>query len=554
MFSRIPRRFTRALVAALLVPALVQATPRPGAVATEHPFAAAAGADLLRAGGTAVDAAIAAAAAICVVHASSCGIGGGGFALVYEARGVAHALDFRERAPAAATPDRFLERGHPQPERIRSGGLAVAVPGEVAGWVALHERFGGRPLTEVLQPAIRLARGGVRARDVPHLLREIESKRDLLAADPGLASIFLIDGSAPSSDALIRQPQLADTLERIAVDGRAAFYRGPVADGIVRAVAAHGGVLTARDLTTYVPVWRDPLTSSFRGRRIVTFPPPGSGAIVLTTLGILANDDLLGLGHATAASAELLAQAMARGFADRARDYGDPDFVDVPVARNLDPERLRRIRDEIRGLAPRPRTGAFRDAGTAHVSVVDGEGNAVALTTTINTGFGSGVFVREAGIVLNNEMDDFVIAPGVANVYGLTGSAANVVGPGKRPQSSMSPTIVLAGTRPSLVVGGSGGPFIVSATTQTILEHTVFDAGPAAAIAAPRLHDQGSPTPLLLEPTIAPAIRKHFESSGYRIATLPALGAVSAVGLLPDGTPVAGADARKHGGVAIVPR
>lgn len=540
-----------ALATALCSPAR-GAPPYGGAIATEHPAGAAAGAEMLRAGGTVVDAAIAAAAAVCVVHASSCGIGGGGFALVYEARGVAWALDFRERAPMAATADRFVDHGEPRPERIRTGGLAVAVPGEVAGWTALHARFGRLPLATVLAPAIRLARGGVRLGDAPHLAKEIAATRDLLAADPGLASVFLAGGAVPKPDALIRRPALADTLARIATEGAAAFYGGSVAEAVVRAVRARGGVLTAADLASYAPVWRTPLRGAFRGRRIVTFPPPGSGAIILTMLGIVADDDLLGLGHASPAYAELLASAMARAFGDRARYYGDPDFVDVPLGRLLDRARLRRIRDEIRGLAPLPPAPPVADAGTAHVSVVDTEGNAVALTTTINTAFGAGILVPEAGVVLNNEMDDFVIRPGVRNVYGLSGGAANVVAPGKRPQSSMSPTIVLAGTRPALVVGASGGPFIISATTQVILDDVVFGESPAAAIAAPRLHDQGAPAPLLLEPDVPAPVRRHFAETGTRLRTWEGLGAVSAVGLTPEGRPVAGADARKHGGVAIV--
>jgi gamma-glutamyltranspeptidase/glutathione hydrolase len=552
-----PRRAVRlvaVLVALVAFATPCAAAPRPGAIATEHPFAAAAGAEILRAGGTVVDAAIATAAAIGVVHASSCGIGGGGFALVYQRDGLAWALDFRERAPMAATPDRFLDHGTPRPERTRTGGLAVGVPGEVAGWIALHDRFGSLPLAAVLAPAVRLARGGVRVRDVPHLAAEIAAKRDLLAADPGLAAVFLDHGAVPGPEFLIHRRALADTLERVATDGAAAFYRGPVAAAIVHAVRARGGVLSATDLATYVPVWRAPLVGSFRGRRIVTFPPPGSGAIVLTTLGIIANDDLLGRGRRSPAALELLASALARAYDDRARYYGDPAFTDVPLRMLLAPARLWRIREEIRGLAPRPRTPPFADAGTAHLSVVDTEGNAVALTTTINTAFGAGILVPEAGVVLNNEMDDFVIQPGVRNVYGLSGGAANVVAPGKRPQSSMSPTVVLAGTRPTLVVGASGGPFIVSATTQTILDHVVFGASPAEAIAAPRIHDQGAPTPLLLEPDVPAAARHHFARTGTRVATFPAIGAVSAVGLMPDGSPVAGADARKHGGVAIVPR
>jgi gamma-glutamyltranspeptidase/glutathione hydrolase len=548
----------RAPLAAVALATVLAVMPRastasPGAVASEHPFAAEAGAEMLRVGGSVVDAALAAAAAVCVVHASSCGIGGGGFALVHTADGKDFALDYRERAPARATLDRFRTDGKLDPGLLRRGGLAVGVPGEVAGVTALHGRFGRLPLAKVLGPAVRLARDGFRLGDAPHLRREIERNRELLAADAGLRGIFLADGAVPAPDFRIVQADLARTLEGVGARGRAVFYEAPVATAIAAAVAAQRGVLDASDLSRYRPRWRRPLEGHFRGRRVVTFPPPGSGGVVLEVLGILARDDLAALGQGTPTTLHLVAGAMAQGFADRARWYGDPDFSAVPVGTLLAPSRLAVLRAGLRTTAvSRPREALLVDHGTAHVSVVDAAGNAAAITTTINTGFGAGILVPGTGIVLNDEMDDFALAPDVPNVYGLTGAAANAVAPGKRPQSSMSPTIVLDGRRPELVVGGSGGPTIISGILQVVLGVTAFGRSLPDAVEAPRIHDQAVPPVLAVEPGVEPGVRAVLERTGHRVAVVPGIGAVSAVGLEPDGTPRGAGDPRKDGGAAIV--
>ena len=529
------------------------AAARVGAVASEHPFAAAAGVETLDAGGSVVDAAVAAAAVVCVVHPSSCGIGGGGFALVHTADGADVALDYRERAPARATEDRFRVDGKPDPTLTRRGGLAVAVPGEVAGFSALHERFGRLPLSDILRPAIRLAHDGFRLGDAPHLAREIERSRDLLAADPGLRAIFLADGGVPGPDFRVVQPDLARTLEAVGARGDAAFYAGPIAMAIAAVVADHRGVLDAADLARYRVRWRRPLSARFRGRRVVTFPPPGSGGVLLEALGILAHDDLGTLGWGSPIALHLLAGAMAQGFADRARWYGDPDFAAIPVPALLAPPRLVALRAGLRTTSvTTPRVTLVVDHGTAHVSAVDGAGNAAAITTTINTSFGAGILVPGTGIVLNDEMDDFALAPGVPNVYGLTGAAANAIAPGKRPQSSMSPTIVLDGSRPELVVGGSGGPTIISSVLQVILGVTAGGLSLRDAVEAPRIHDQALPV-LAIEAGIDPATRAVLERIGHRLTVMPAIGAVSAVGLARDGTPLAAGDPRKDAGAARVP-
>jgi gamma-glutamyltranspeptidase/glutathione hydrolase len=528
---------------------------RAGGVATEHAFAAAAGAEMLRDGGTVVDAAIAAAAAVCVVHTASCGIGGGGFALVHRADGENVALDYRERAPAGATQDRFRVGGQPDPSLLRTGGLAVGVPGEVAGWAVLHRRLGRLPLARVLEPAIRLARDGFRLADSPHLGREVARATALLAADPGLRAVFLGGGeAAPGPDFRVLQPDLARTLEAIAHEGPRAFYAGRVARAIADATQARGGVLTTDDLARYRPIWRHPLVGSFGGRCIVTFPPPGSGGVLLEILGLLAHDDLPALGAGSATLLHLLASAMAQGFADRARWYGDPDFTPVPVKELLAPARLGALRAGMSAVRVySPANGLRADGGTAHVSAVDAEGNAAAITTTINTGFGSGIMVPGTGIILNNEMDDFALAPDVPNVYGLTGGAANAVAPGKRPQSSMSPTVVLSGARPELVVGGSGGPTIISGTLQVVLGVTAHGLDVRAAVDAPRIHDQGVGPALGAEERLDPGVRAMLGRLGHRVAILPTIGAVAATGLASDGDVSAAGDRRKDGGEALVP-
>jgi gamma-glutamyltranspeptidase / glutathione hydrolase len=548
----VPRAVLAILALLSTVPA--RADVRAGAVAAEHRLAAEAGAEMLRRGGGAVDAAIAAAAAGCVVHPSSCGIGGGGFALIRLASGQALALDFRERAPAAAASDRFYYHGQPRPERLRRGGLAVGVPGEVAGWETLHAAFGRLPLTDVLAPAIRLARDGFALDDAPHLRQQIERQRDLLAADPGLRAILLTkDGQPPGPGFRIVQRDLARTLENVAAHGATAFYRGPVAAALVAAVRGQGGVLDAADLAAYRPQWREPLIGSLRGRTIIAFPPPGSGGVVLEALGILARQKPWPADAESAAWLRVLAGAMAQAFTDRARFYGDPDFTAVPVGELLAPPRLARIATALRaGRCSPVDTQPAADAGTANVSVVDTDGDAVVLTTTINLPFGAGFVAPKTGIILNDEMDDFALAPGVPNAYGLVGAAANAVAPGKRPQSSMAPTIVLDGGRPALAVGGSGGPLITSGVLQVLLGVVAFGRDIEAAVAAPRIHDQGVPPVLLVEPTVPEALRVALARWCHPVRVMPGLGAVSAAGLARDGVPGAAGDLRKDGGAVVV--
>ncbi len=507
-------------------------------VAADHRLASQAGLEILQSGGNAIDAAVATSFAVGVVNPASCGIGGGGFMLIYLARsGEAAALDYRETAPAAATRDMFVRNGHAVPELSRHGGLAVAVPGEVAGLAAALRRYGTLPWSAVLAPAIRYARDGFTVEK--HLAEEIASTSAGLRTDPSLAHTFLhADGSPLQAGETVREPQLAATLQRIADEGPEVFYRGAIAERIGDSVHAAGGVLTEHDIAEYRPRWRLPLWGQHAGATVITMPPPSSGGgVLLEVLGVLEHDDLPGLGQNSPGYIHLVTEAMQHAFADRARLYGDPDFVRVPLPRLLSPANTAALRRRI-GTHTLPSDGygsgitrqatARTDAGTSHLSVMDAEGNAVACTTTINTAFGSMVVAGGTGIILNNEMDDFSAQPGAPNAYRLIGTEANAVAPRKRPLSSMTPTIVLRGGEPVLALGGSGGPLIISATVEVLLNDVDFHMPAPEAVAAPRFHDQWTPPVLLVEPDLAPATSV-LARYGYVVKEMDHMGAVQAV-------------------------
>lgn len=514
-----------------------------GMVAADHRLASLAGVEMLHRGGNAIDATAAAAFAVGVVNPASCGIGGGGFMLIYRGRTrQAVALDYRERAPDAAWRDMFVRDGKAVADLSRRGGLAVAVPGEVAGLAAAVRRYGRLPLATVLQPAIRYARDGFAIE--PHLAEEIAEAASELHADPALARTFLHpDGSPRRAGEIVRQPELAATLQHIADAGPAAFYRGAIAARIARSVQSAGGVLTADDLAQYRPKWRRPLRGGHRGATVIAMPPPSSGGgVLLEILGILRHDDLATLRHNSPTYLHLLAEAMQDGFADRARFYGDPDFVRVPLAELLAPANTLALRRRLRasgtlghdeygspiGHSARGRAAAT-DAGTSHVSAMDADGNAVACTTTINTAFGAMLVAGDTGIILNNEMDDFSAQPGVPNVYGLIGAEANAIAPRKRPLSSMTPVIVVRDHEAILAAGGSGGPLIISATAEVLLNILDFGMDATTAVAAPRVHHQWTPAVLTVEPGIPALTRQALARCGHVVKEMPDMGAVQAV-------------------------
>jgi gamma-glutamyltranspeptidase/glutathione hydrolase len=488
------------------------ASPR-GAIATAHPLASAAGAEVLRAGGNAVDAAVAAALALSVVQNESSGLGGGGFALVWLAKDRRLvALDFREVAPAAATRDMFLEDGKPVPRRSTEGGLSVAVPGAVKGYAELARRFGRLALARLAEPAATLAERGFQVG--PYHAEAAAEMRGCLAADPAASREFLRPGPdgrpAPLRPGdLLKRPDLARTLRLLGRDPEA-FYRGPLAARIAAAVRARGGLLGAADLAAYRTVERSPLAGAYRGHRVVSFPPPSAGGAIVIGLLQALDGDAPEAGYRPVAALHAFVEVEKRLFAERAGRFADPAFLpsaEAAAAELTDPAWDRRLRAGIGERAtPSSQLGPpLPDAAgghhTSHLSVVDAEGNAVALTTTVNGWFGSCVVVPGTGILLNDQMDDFDAAPGVPNAFGLVGTGVNAVAPGKRPLSSMAPTLVFdAGGRVVLAVGAPGGATIPSTVAQVIM-HVLGDGMPLdQALGAPRLHHQWLPDEVLVEP------------------------------------------------------
>ncbi len=527
----------------LLLPLLLPSTPaaaasavpvtgRAGMVVSTHRDAARAGARILEQGGNAIDAAVATAFAVGVAQPFSAGLGGGAFALVRLADGRIRALDARETAPAAATRTMYVEPGVPEDASVH-GPLAVAVPAFVPGMLELLERHGTMPLAQVLAPAIELAEEGVvigpyHARMAGFMSRRLSRERfpetwriqlapfdratDDAATDPAVAP-------TPVGRRLV-QKDLGQTLRLLAARGGSIFRDGPIAQAIVETVQAKGGLLVLDDLRNIRPKWREPVLGSYRGLRVASFPPPSSGgAVLVQALNVLEGFELAPLHPRSSSAIHLVAEAMKLAFADRAAYLGDSDFVDVPIEHlvskrhaasqraRIDVEKATRI--EGPGQLP-------DDAGTTHFSVTDAAGRAVALTMTINTPYGSGITVPGTGVILNNEMDDFAVARDTPNSYGLIDTqGANLVAPGKRPLSSMTPTILDRDGRVFMVTGSPGGPRIISTTLLTILDVVDWGMDPQAAAAAPRFHHQWEPDRLRLEPEIPDDVVRALEARGH---------------------------------------
>jgi len=519
-------------------------------VVAESAPAARAGLEILAHGGNAIDAACATALAVGVTNAGSCGIGGGGFMLIYLAKtGQFYALDYRERAPMAARADMFIKGGRPQEDLARDGPLAVAVPGELAGIDTALRRFGTMKFSAVAAPALRLARDGFPATD--HLADEIAHLAPKLALDRGLSAVFLNPDHSPArAGQIIRNPALAATLKRMGDQPTANFYHGAVGRQLVAFIKQRDGLITNDDLASYSPIWRHPLNFPFQGYEVYTMPPPSSGGVVLEMLGMLEPGHLAGLGIDSPPYLARLAEVMRQGFIDR-DDYGDPDYLHVPLQTLLSPAHINQARDRALHHRNRPLPAEpAHDHGTSNLCVADGDGNVVVLTTTINTAFGAKLMVPGLGIILNNEMDDFAVAPGVPNVYGLVGAKANAIAPGKRPLSSMTPTIVTRDARPVFALGGAGGPTIITGVLQVTLNALDFHLPPSEALAEPRIHEQGAPDLILAEATLPPATIKGLEGMGYKVKVIHFFGAVNALQIAPDGLIKGAFDPRKGGGVA----
>ena len=517
-------------------------------VTAEGDLAAQAGLVVLQHGGNAVDAAVATSLVLGVTNSGSCGIGGGGFMLIYWSKPRQfYGLDYRERAPMAANAAIYAPNGKPDEELARTGPLAVAVPGELAGLDAALRRFGTRKFSDLAAPAIKLARDGFPI--TPHLAVDIGLTAGKISQDGGFRTVFFDNTGKPlKSGASAYNRKLAMLLEGLGNEPVQNFYHGEIARQIVDYLKQRGGLLTLADLADYRPVWRAPISVNYRGYRIYTMPPPSSGGIVLETLAMLEPEPVDGLGINSPQYLARLIPIMRQGFIDRGA-YADPAYVPVPLTNLLSGRHIAEARALALHHASVPGIMVAHDHGTSNFCVVDRHGDVVVVTTTINTIFGAKMMIPELGLILNNEMDDFTVAPGVPNAFKLVQASANRVVPGKRPLSSMSPVIVLKNGRPVLAAGGSGGPTIISGVLQVVLNELDFHLDPERAVALPRIHDQAAPDIVLVEAAMPAQTNAAVAQFGYRLKAVPELGAVNTIQIVPG--KLSGAfDRRKGGGVA----
>ncbi len=497
-----------------------------GMVAAQERIAAQVGADILKAGGNAVDAAVATGFALAVTHPQAGNIGGGGFMLISLA-GVKKitAIDYRETAPAAATKDMFIDgSGNVDRDRARYSRASAGVPGTVAGLLYALEHYGTMPRDQLMAPAIKLAEEGFPVSY--ELALALEKSHERFAADnSSLAYFEHPDRKAYKAGEILRQADLAKTLRAISAEGAPGFYEGPVAKLIEDEMKQGGGLIAADDLRSYKPIEREPVRGTYRGYDIVSMPPPSSGGVhVIQILNILEGYDLAKLGHNTADSIHRMAEAMRRAYADRAKYLGDPGFVKVPVAGLVSKDYARQLREgiDLNHAARSEDVSAGKPPGaegdqTTHFSIIDKDGNAVSNTYTLNLAFGSGYSVDGAGFLLNNEMDDFSAKPGAPNAFGLLGGEANAIAPGKRPLSSMAPTIVLKGGAPYLVTGSPGGSTIITVVLQELLNVLTYDMNVAEATAAARIHHQWQPDVVISERGVSDDTLRILESRGFII-------------------------------------
>lgn len=510
-----------------------------GMVSTQEAVASRVGLDILRAGGSAVDAAVAVGFALVVTLPKAGALGGGGFMLLYlAADDRTIAIDYREQAPARSYRDMFLDSGgEVDNRRARFSHLSAGVPGTVAGLVHVLERYGTLPLDRVLAPAIELAAAGIEV--TPALFDSLNRRGQRLRNNPASAAkFFKADGSLYQPGEIWRQPDLARTLRQIADHGAAVFYNGEIAAMIVAEMEAHGGLITGDDLKSYRVVEREPVRGSYRGYEIVSMPPPSSGGIhLIQMLNILEGYPLAASGHNSAETLHVMAETMKLAYADRSEYLGDPDFFEVPVASLTSKAYADRLRSTISAARARPsveiRPGlkvAWESPDTTHFSVMDKAGNAVSNSYTLNFSYGSGITVAGAGFLLNNEMDDFSAKPGTPNAFGLIGGQANAIAPGKRPLSSMTPTLLFKDGKPVLATGSPGGGRIINVVLQVLLNTIDHGMNIAAASSVPRIHHQWLPDILFLEPGISPDTARLLEARGHVVKFTRGLGSLESIG------------------------
>ncbi len=524
-----------AFLAATAAAAPLRPTHAPHAVVTSvHELASSAGVEMLRAGGNAVDAAVATGFALAVVHPQAGNLGGGGFLLLRNANGKTRFIDFREKAPAAATENMYLDaQGNVIQDASVVGYKSVGVPGTVAGLVYAEKQYGKLAIEKVIAPAIKLARNGF-----PLAYEDTQDlkKDEHLAQFPESKRIFLRNGNYYQQGERFKQPELAATLERLAKDPDT-FYHGAMARELAAAIHKGGGLITAADLADYEVKEREPVRGSYRGYDIISAPPPSSGGVALIEiLNILEGFDLNKFGNRSADAIHLEAEAFRRAFYDRADFLGDPDYAKVPVAQlidkkyaaawreSIDPNHATPSRElhrpsfgELERVAQSYPTAVREPQNTTHYSVVDAEGNAVSVTTTLNDSFGSRVTAEGLGFLLNDEMDDFAAKQGVPNAYGLIQGPANAIGPGKRPLSAMTPTIVLKDGKLFLVLGSPGGPRIITIVANILMGVVDFSLDIQEAVNAPRFHNQWLPDQIIVEDRLSPDTMNLLGSKGHKL-------------------------------------
>ncbi|GAA5317030.1 MAG: gamma-glutamyltransferase [Candidatus Pelagadaptatus aseana] len=529
-----------------------------GMVATQHRLASEVGARILSQGGNAVDAAVAVGFSLAVVLPRAGNLGGGGFMLLHLAEdNKTLAIDYREMAPAAAHRDMFLDQsGQVDSDKSRFSHAAAGVPGTVAGLIYVQEQYGLLSLQQVLQPAIEQAEQGFA---VTHdLSSKLQAYKHLKNNPATRAAYFKQGGEAYQAGEILRQSDLAWSLKQIQMQGGEAFYQGAIAERLVAEMQRAGGLITAEDLANYKVVVRDVVRGDYRGYGIASMPPPSSGGVHLVQmLNVLEQAPLGQYGYGSADAMHWMAETMKRAYADRSKHLGDPDFVPVPVAQLTSKDYGRYLFGQIDGERATPANEVHpaehfdhESRDTTHYSIMDAEGNAVANTYTLNFSFGSGITVPGTGILLNNEMDDFSAKPGVPNAYGLLGAEANRIEGGKRPLSSMTPTIVFKGDKPWLVTGSPGGSRIITTTLQAIVNTIDHKMNVAAAVSVPRFHNQWLPDKVFVEPGFSPDTVKLLELRGHGVKQVRGMGSAQSI-MWEDGVFYGAADPRKPDAAAV---